>query len=117
MARRIEKNAFDDFVQVDNLPGEGRYKATVAGFREQDRMTKVVTFNPENIDKPEEQYTSIRAYLNKRYKAGDLTASFMKVFNKPKTEEDVLGKQCYIEVEYRGSEDKPYLTVTEIESI
>lgn len=114
MGRRI-KNLFEDFISVIPLPGEGRYIATVAGFREQDG-TLVVIFNPEDPDNPELQYSPVCAYLNKRYNKGDVTDCFLKVFDRPKTENAVVGKKCCIDVEYRGS-DNPYLTVTEIDSI
>lgn len=115
MGRRV-KNILADFVQVTDLPREGRFIGEVARFCEYDGNPSAI-FNPEAVDNPEEKYAPVRAYLKKRYQEGDLTASFMKVFNNPKTEEDVLGKKCYIDVEYRGSEDNPYLTVTGIEKL
>ena len=115
MARRM-KNVFDDFVQVEKLPGEGRFIGEVVRYCEFEGNPSAI-FNPEDIDNPEVKYAPVRAYLKKRYQKGDLTDSFMKVFDKPKSDDDVLGKKCYIDVEYRGSEENPYLTVTGIEKL
>ena len=115
MARRM-KNVFEDFVQVENLPGEGRFIGEVARYCEFEGNPSAI-FNTEDIDNPEVKYAPVFAYLKKRYQKGDLTDSFMKVFNNPKSADDVLGKKCYIDVEYRGSKEKSYLTVTGIEKI
>jgi len=115
MGRR-EKNVLATLIQVEKELEAKKYVGEAVKIRLFDG-TPAVCFNPEAIDNPEEKYAPVWAYLNQRYTAGDLTDAFMKVFNMPKTEADVIGKKCYITTEYRGDEDNPYLTVTKIESI
>jgi len=116
VGKRIEKNVLDDFLMVEDTPGAGKYIGKATRLCESDGNPSAV-FDVEAIDNPDKKYVPVRAYLKSRYKAGDLTDKFMKVFNNPKSEKDVIGKKCYINVEYRGSEGSQYLTVTDIEKI
>ena len=116
MGRREDTKLFSDVEKVFSLREEGRYIGTVTNIRDKGDVI-VVTFAPEHIEDSRQRYSCVRAWLGKRYEENDLMDIFMDVFDNPTTAAEVIGKRCYIDAEYCGSEENPYMAVVDMEKI